>query len=193
MDTKGFRFFMTKQWYVWFSILIGFLAILFAGIKFDVDSMMKLVEQYWILGAFLMGFMSSGSLFLPTPSFIVVFLMGAKFNPILLGISAGLGAAVGELIGYYLGMAGHKFTKKYDHELGHVKCLFERYHGQLVIFFFALTPLPFDIVGIFCGVIKYPFRKFFIPTVAGKIIKYTVIAYAGAIGLEVIGHWIGVV
>ena len=45
--------------------------------------------------------------------------------------------------------------------------LFDRY-GPAAIFFFALTPLPDDLLFIPLGVMRYPFLKAFIPALFGK-------------------------
>ena len=64
---------------------------------------------------------------------------------------------------------------------------------MMVIFVFAATPLPFDVIGLFCGVVRYPAKKFFIATLIGKIIKYLVIAYAGFYGMGWISIMFGIV
>lgn len=144
-------------------------------------------------GAFIIGFLSSFTLFLPTPAFAIVFAMAAGgLNPVALGIAAGLGSAVGELIGFGLGYGSRQlFIKKHKRhikrhkaQLARIEALFQKYKGWLVIFVFAAAPLPFDIVGLFCGSIGYPLKKFMIPTMAGKIVKYLAIALAGAYGIQ---------
>jgi len=137
-------------------------------------------------GAFIIGFLSSFTLFLPTPAFALIFVMAAGgLNPIALGIAAGLGSAAGELIGFGIGYGSRKLlVKKYKKDLKRIEKLFQKYKGWLVIFVFAATPLPFDIVGIFCGNVGYPFKKFMIPTIAGKIVKYLALALAGFYGIQ---------
>jgi membrane protein YqaA with SNARE-associated domain len=142
--------------------------------------------QLGYLGAFFMGFLSSFTLFLPTPAFALIFVMAAGgLNPIVLGVAAGLGSAVGELIGFGVGYGSRQLlVKKHKKDLNRIEKLFQKYKGWLVIFVFAATPLPFDLVGIFCGNVGYPFKKFMIPTVAGKIVKYLAIALAGFYGVQ---------
>jgi len=142
--------------------------------------------QLGYIGAFIVGFLSSFTLFLPTPSFAIIFVMAAGgLNPIALGIAGGLGAAVGELVGFGFGYGTRQMlVKKYKKELVRIEKLFQKYRGWLVVFVFAATPLPFDLVGIFCGNIGYPFKKFMISTVAGKLVKYLAIAFAGFYGVQ---------
>lgn len=155
------------------------------------DILLQLVQSWGYPGAFLMGFVSSATVFLPTPAFIVVFIMAAPqfgLNPFWLGIVSGTGAAIGELVGYYLAYAGSGlFLCKYDKYAKDVKNLekkFRKYGADLIVFLFAVTPAPFDIVGLLCGAIKYSVKRFFIATLFGKWIKYLFISYAGYYSME---------
>jgi len=153
-----------------------------------------LVYTFGYLGIFLLGLISSATLFIPTPAFIIVFLIAPTMNPLLLGFFAGLGAAIGEMSGYIIGLGGeHVLLKKYDKRIRSMERHFERYGSNFIIFLFAATPLPFDLVGLFCGAIKYPFRNFFLATLAGKLVKYWVISFAGYYGLRWIMNTFGVV
>ncbi|MBI5347077.1 MAG: VTT domain-containing protein [Candidatus Aenigmarchaeota archaeon] len=154
-----------------------------------VDFFLGLVSTWGYLAVFLAGFFSTFTLFLPSPTFIVVFILGSTLNPILLGIIGGLGAAVGEMIGYAVGYGASysaiKIKKKYSKKRELVKRLFEKYKPPVIIFLFSAAPvLPFDLVGLLCGAVNYDKKKFFVITFAGKIVKYTMIAYAGLYGMS---------
>jgi len=139
-----------------------------------------LVNSFGYLGVFLLGAISAATLFLPTPAFIIVFAIAPAFNPVLLGFVAGLGAAVGELSGYLIGFGGERvLLKKYEKRVKEVERSFQKHGSQVIIFLFAATPLPFDIIGLFCGAIRYPLKSFFLFTLAGKLVKYWAIAFAG--------------
>ena len=150
---------------------------------FGLEFLEALVLTYGYAGAFLTGFLSSFTLFIPSPAFVVIFLLGAKLNPLLLGISAGFGSAIGEMVSYFAGYGVTIIAKKYRKKILDIEKSFHKYKPTVVIFIFAATPLPFDLVGIFCGVIRYDKKKFFIATLAGKLVKFTFIAYAGFYGI----------
>lgn len=138
------------------------------------------VEAFGYLGVFFIGFLSSFTLFLPTPAFIIIFGLGAVMNPFLVGLFAGLGSAAGEITGFIVGYGSKKtITRRYEKQLRDIEKKFQKYRGSVVIFLFSVAPVPFDIIGIFCGNIGYPFKKFMIATTAGKLVKYFFIAYAG--------------
>ncbi|RLJ07366.1 MAG: hypothetical protein DRP12_02355, partial [Candidatus Aenigmatarchaeota archaeon] len=54
----------------------------------------------------------------------------------------------------------------------------------LVVFIFAATPLPDDVTGILGGVLGYNIQKFFLACLLGKIFLYTLIAWAGYLGIN---------
>ena len=155
----------------------------------------QLILNLGYFGAALAVFLGSATLFLPTPAFILVFVMAAPqfgFSPLLLGIAAGLGATFGELVGYGIGYGSEKLAlKHYKEKLKIIEKYFERFGGGFVIFVFAITPLPFDVVGIFCGIVGYDLKKFFAATAMGKIIKYCAITYAGFYGIAWISKLFG--
>src|SRR5262245_40482457 len=57
-------------------------------------------------GIFLISFLASACIVLPAPGLVPVAAMGAVLSPAGVGLAAGLGAALGELSGYYAGRAG---------------------------------------------------------------------------------------
>jgi len=146
----------------------------------------KLIQTFGYVGVFFVGFMGSATVFLPIPSYVVVFLMGSVMNPLLLGIIAGLGASTGELVGYVLGIGGRRIAskkKKWGKQLNKVQKMFNKYGGFFAIIIIAATPIPDNVLGIFCGMIGYPVKKYFIASSIGKIMMHIAIAYAGYYGI----------
>jgi len=130
---------------------------------------------------------SAVTVFLPTfPLSFLVFISAVELNPIGLGIAAGFGSATGELIGYLIGRGGERvLLKKYKKQIQNLKDLFDKYHGSLVIFVVAAIPVvPFDIMGLFAGSINYSAKKFYIAALAGKTVRYTIVAFAGFYGMS---------
>ncbi len=129
-------------------------------------------------GVAILMFLSSSTIVLPAPGFAAVLLAGAVWNPILVGIAAGLGAATGELTGYALGAGG---TVVLDLKEGknwrRVHGWLEK-HGLVAILVLALIPNPlFDVLGMVAGAAAFPLRRFWVTCAAGNSIKYSAIAY----------------
>jgi membrane protein DedA with SNARE-associated domain len=76
--------------------------------------------------------------------------------------------------------------------------VFDRY-GFFAIFFFALTPLPDDLLFIPLGIMRYKFVKAFVPSFMGKLLMSFILALSGRLSIEFIrqllgeGGWIGAI
>ncbi|MDO8625513.1 MAG: hypothetical protein Q7R47_05500, partial [Candidatus Diapherotrites archaeon] len=148
-------------------VLSGIEAFL-AQIVIDSLSLMQslvLGNGLWgMLAAFLVVFVVSiignATILLPAPVILLVFGAGAfaaQYHlgvgfAILMGIAGGVGAAIGELSSYFVGYLGRRgirqFSSSIDHRL--LSDLQEkiRTHGSWVVFLGAISPLPFDVLGL---------------------------------------------
>ncbi|MFC1900306.1 YqaA family protein [Chloroflexota bacterium] len=141
--------------------------------------------NYGYLGMFIISLVSNATVILPVPVFMLIVAFGASFNPILVGLISALGGTIGEMTCYLLGYSGRGVVenrKMYDRAVQWLQKW-----GVLTVFIFAATPSPFDVIGIVAGLLRYPFWKFFIASLAGKIVKYVFLAYMGAWGAEILG------
>jgi len=139
-----------------------------------------LIQSFGYFGVFLVSLITSSSIIFPLPGAAVIFAAGAALHPLGVAVAAGLGASFGELTGYGLGWGSRKtVTRKYGKQLERIRKMFARWGGDIVIFVFSVLPLPFDIIGIFCGNIGWDVKRFFAVMLPGKIIKFVVVAYAG--------------
>lgn len=132
-------------------------------------------------GVFLVMFLSGSSILFPAPGLAAVLAAGIVWNPALVGVSAGLGNATGELIGYSAARAGAAALRgrqppRWWNTLG--EWLIR--HGFLAILLLAIIPNPtFDIVGLLAGSLKYPPRRFWLACALGNSLKYMAVAYLG--------------
>jgi len=133
-----------------------------------------------------MSFIGASSIIFPIPYTIVIFLIASQYDPILLAVSGGTGAALGELTGYLLGFYGQRIlSEERRRKMEALVKLFGRY-GPLAIFIFALTPLPDDLLFIPLGIMRYRPIKAFVPALLGKIFMIFILAYFGRIGANVV-------
>jgi membrane protein YqaA with SNARE-associated domain len=152
------------------------------------DSVSEL-GNYGYLGAFLVSLVGNATIILPMPSFLILIALGATFNPALVGLSGGLGGAIGEMTCYLLGLSGRGIVQ--NKRMYDMAVRWLQKWGVWIVFIFALTPAPFDVMGMVAGLLRFPFWKFFVATLPGKIIKYMVLAYAGALGWEAVLRFFG--
>ena len=146
-------------------------------------------SPFGILFLFLFTIFANASLFLPIFVEPVIFAVGV-FAPniylaLIIGIITGIAAAIGEMSGYIFGLIGIKTLKKFSRrKVDKILDIGEKLanKGIPIIFLGALTPFPFDLIGLAAGLIRYNPKKFFAAAAAGKIVRYTLIVLAGFFG-----------
>jgi membrane protein YqaA with SNARE-associated domain len=170
-----------------YAILAG-LFLLFGGylvayLVFDVD--LDRLKDWGYLGIFFIAMAGSATIVLPTPSTVAIFGGAVVLNPVMgipapicVGLVAGLGDAIGEFSGYGLGYAGTDLLRQ-----RRIYRTFERWMGRkgvLTIFLLSTFPNPlFDLVGAAAGGARMPPSRFFLSTLAGKIVKDLFLAWGG--------------
>jgi len=159
-----------------------------------INWMMNLSTQYGYFGIFLISLVGAMSIFFPIPYTVVIFTLGgaSSLDPLLIASAAGLGAAMGEFTGYLLGFGGRKaIGERYKRKMDFLVKLFNRF-GPIVIFLFALTPLPDDLLFIPLGVMRYSIIRAFIPALIGKFSMNLIVAYSGRFSVQIINDIFGV-
>jgi len=134
----------------------------------------------------LLSILANSTVLLPAPGILFVFTLGAVFNPIGVAISAGLGAAIGELTGYLAGFSGQAVVENYE-SYERVRNWMESHKNLRNLFILVLAFIPnpfFDLAGIAAGTMKIPVFQFLVFCSIGKILKMLVIAYAGATSFQ---------
>jgi membrane protein YqaA with SNARE-associated domain len=133
------------------------------------------------VGAFLISLVASATIILPAPGIAVVIAMGTALDPVLLGIVAGLGSAVGEMSGYIAGSSGRVLIPSRQRaQFEQLHRLTDRY-GALLLFALSAIPFPlFDFAGIIAGMLKIRILTFLATVAAGKSIKYIIMILLGA-------------
>ena len=120
---------------------------------------------------------------MPSPGFAAVLLMAKDLNWLLLGISAGIGGALGEMTAYYIGTQGTETLeghKSYEWFQRGMKRL-----GGTIILVSALVPLiPVDAAGLIAGAVRYPVVKFLIYLAIGKVLMTATLMYLSAKAFE---------
>ncbi|NMC76267.1 MAG: VTT domain-containing protein [Candidatus Methanofastidiosa archaeon] len=135
--------------------------------------------NYGYVGIFTACFIANSTVFLPAPSSAIVFTFSAIYPPFFVAMVGGLGATLGEVIGYFAGFSGRKIINS-SPQGQTSKCYINKY-GALSILLFAFLPLPiFDLVGVTAGATRMKFYIFFLACLLGKLIKMFIYAFAGA-------------
>jgi membrane protein YqaA with SNARE-associated domain len=153
-----------------------------------LEWMDQFVIQFGYLGVFFISFIGTMSIIVPIPYTLVILWlsMSGSMNPLLLTIAGGIGSGIGEFSGYALGYYGRTMiSKKRQRKMNYMVKILNRY-GSIVIFLFALTPLPDDLLFIPLGILRYSFIKAFIPCFLGKLLMCGILAYGGQLYYDVL-------
>ncbi|MFC2122660.1 VTT domain-containing protein [Bacteroidota bacterium] len=179
---------MVKQRF--FSLLTLLLVVAITFVIFLYRDRISELENMGYLGAFLISLVSNASIVLPVPGLLLLFALGAAFNPILVGILGGAGGTIGELSGYMAGRSGRVVSRS-DKWFSRAERWMSRW-GTLTVFVFSLVPvLPVDVAGVAAGVVGFPIRKFLVACFFGKTLLYIAMALFGAWGWEALLRYMG--
>jgi len=142
--------------------------------------------EYGYTGVFFASLLGASTVVVPVPYTLIIYALGSVLDPILLALSAGLGSALGEFGGYVLGYFGRRvIDEKRRRRVTAMLRLFNRY-GPIVIFIFALTPLPDDLLFIPLGIMRFSPVRAFVPSLIGKILMCLILAYAGKTSFKLV-------
>ena len=148
--------------------------VLVAVVLLLVQERLKRLGDWGYAGAFAAMLVNNATIILPAVGQLIVAGLSASLNPLLLGVVGGVGGTIGELTGYVLGVTGRRIVSEegVDRRLRRIP---RRLFGP-ALFLFAATPLPFDVVGILAGTMRFPIWRFLLWVGAGKILNTVAIA-----------------
>ncbi len=168
------------------SLLRGLSLFVVVGLSvfiFSIRDQVEHLSSYGYPGIFIIALLAYATVLIPAPSLAVVFTMGSVFHPLGVALSAGTGAALGELSGYMAGFSGKAVIERMDIYERISPCI-DKY-GTLAILILAALPNPFfDLAGIAAGVARIPVKKFLFACWIGQLIKASLFAYAGATSIN---------
>ena len=138
------------------------------------------------LAVFVITIVAAATVILPAPGAVSVAAFGAVLNPWLVGLVAATGQTIGELSGYYIGWSGRGVVQNVRGYAA-IKRWMDR-HGVATLFVLAMIPNPvFDVAGMIAGASRFGVVKFIAASWPGRAIKNTGFAFAGALGIELLG------
>ncbi len=160
------------------SVFTIALLILFSVLLFNNRDQIQQLGHYGYPGIFLISLLSNATIIFPVPGVLITSAMGAVFNPFWVAVTAGCGAAIGEISGYLAGAAGQFVVEDKDWYDRIMNAM--RKYGGWIILVLAFIPNPlFDLAGVAAGVLRIPLWKFLLFCGIGKILKMLLFSYSG--------------
>jgi membrane protein YqaA with SNARE-associated domain len=138
------------------------------------------LAAYGYPALFLASVLVNATIFTPAPSFAVALAAGTAFNPIVVGLVAGLGGSIGEMTGYLAGISGRGVIE--DRPIFRQIQRWMEKSGTLVIFLLGAVPNPFfDVGGMIAGAVRMPVWRFILAGWLGKSIRLGLVALIGTL------------
>jgi len=136
--------------------------------------------QFGLRGIFLASMLSHLTV-VARDMFIPMFLpLASVYHPLVLGASAGIGAAIGELTTYFLGWGVAESLEESVQEDSRLSRWIKKY-GLWAVLLVAVTPLPDTPIVLLAGSTRLPFGKLFLVECLGKTALYSLGAVVGGI------------
>jgi membrane protein DedA with SNARE-associated domain len=193
---------------------VGVLALLVAaGLAVVVAANwhdIRQVTAYGYSGAFILSILGGATFPIPVPVTAVYFSLGGLLKPwfgpdalapAFIGLIAGFGEALGGLTTYATGYSGgasladrqpRKKPGRMDRIYGWLMRFMDR-RGGLALFLVSALINPFYYpVALAAGLTRLGAKRFFLITLAGKVIKCSFVAYAGYLGLRGLFEALGI-
>lgn len=155
----------------------------------DFSALFPFAPEVGYLGLSLVNFFGSLIPFIPLPGFLLLASMsvGDQFNLHVLALLSALTATVAKQIIFYISYEGrHILNEKTRKRMRPFERLVKRY-GAAAAFVAAATPIPDDLIYVPLGLAKYNPKRFFIATLAGKIVlSYSIVLISHNLGLSLV-------
>ncbi|MCS7120053.1 MAG: VTT domain-containing protein [Nitrososphaerota archaeon] len=167
---------MEKRYLISIIALVG-VAVISAVILYHTLFVGNIVEEIGLSGIFLVSMLSHLTIIgrdLFAPAFIS---LTPFYNPVILGFSAGIGAAVGEVTTYYWGLGISNTFQKGSEESQFTRWM--KKYGNLALLIVASSPLPDTPIALLAGSSRLPIGKFLMIQIVGKTLFYSLAAAAG--------------
>ncbi len=129
--------------------------------------------RFGYVGVFVFNLIGPGTLLVPS--------LSRYMNVYLLALATALGMAGNDSVSWLVGrnsdvvVARSKGTQRIEATL--------HKYGPYALFVWSLIPFPYDLIGFIAGYLEFPYRRFIIPTILGKFVRFILL------GLGIVAVW----
>ena len=152
-------------------------AVISGVILYQILFLGRIIEEEGLAGIFLVSMLSHLTIIgrdMLTPAFIALI---KYYHPVLLGLSAGIGGAIGEVTAYYWGLGIREVFQGRNEESAIQKWI--KKYGLFVILLVAASPLPDVPIALLVGSARFSLKKFLLVEAVGKSAYYSLGAFIG--------------
>ena len=150
------------------------------------------VEQFGLIGAFIISLTSSATVVLPAPGILIILSMAEIIDPWRLGIVTGIGGGLGGGTAYMAGALGRDAMGESSRLKQRMTDLFNSKWGMVILFIGNLIPFaPGDAISAIAGISRFPILQFFIYVIIASILKMIALSWLGRIAPDIAGTFLG--
>ncbi|MEW6721986.1 MAG: VTT domain-containing protein [Candidatus Micrarchaeota archaeon] len=161
-------------------------ALAIAAAVFFFSGEIEALGAFGYLGVFTIALLSSATIVFPAPGWAIIIALAPAMDPVLLGLFAGSGSAIGEMTGFLAGDGVRDVLNSRIKESKKVEELVRKY-DVAAIFALSFIPNPlFDIAGVVAGGLKIRWWHFLAACAAGRILRFALLAALGNFTLGLI-------
>lgn len=166
------------SWKALVNVIAAVVTAIISGVILYVTLIVgSLLKEVGLIGVFLASMFSHLTV-IGRDMFVPAFLpLSIIYHPLLLGLSAGLGGAIGEVTTYYWGLGISEALE--ENERDNILSKWIEKHGLLAILLVAASPLPDTPIVLLAGSARFPLRKLLIVEGIGKTLWYSLGAAVG--------------
>jgi membrane protein YqaA with SNARE-associated domain len=151
------------------------------------------LSKYGYIRIFGISLLAGIVVFVPVPSTLLVFTLGAVLNPVLIGLVAGAGETIGSMGAYVTGYSSMSAFHTMDNEVMDNFRKWLKTRGALSVFAMSaiFNPLFYPFTAI-AGMMHFGWWRFLMLCMAGKTVKNMLVAYTGLLGITIIFEIMGI-
>ena len=204
---------LRKRQYIITGLLVTTTCITVAGSVFLIMNWehVSRLQPHSYSGLFLISLLAGAPIPIMTPGILITFVLGSILNPVLVGVVAGLGNAVGNILAYLTGRGGVRFFSttgifsqadetdssrigRFFRKIKGSRLLgFANQQGMVAVFLLSIFPNPLlTPMVLSLGAARFNFMKFLVACWAGQTIQAMLLAYIGHLGLRSLLRFLGV-
>lgn len=181
----------TRNYLIFFGILAVVIAwtafVIYVGPQTVVDYI-GVTNSYVV--AFIFASLGGLSSLTSTSYFtIIITLAAGGVNPLYLGLVAGVGVTIGDIIFYYFGSRGREvLSRKWKDRVDIFSDWLNKkpkwFVPSFIYVYTGFFPLPHDVLTISISLTGYPLKKVILPLILGNITISILISYLSSIGIQ---------
>lgn len=154
----------SKAW-KWVTVVLGLSFLLYTFLFVARDPAPFL--RFGYAGVFVFNLVGPGM-------FLIPFLAQQMNVPLLAFVSA-LGMAANDSVSWMVGKNGDVVLPRGKRVI-RIEALIVKY-GAFALFFWALIPFPYDLIGLIAGYLQVPYRMFVLATFLGRLVRFLLIGF----------------